>query len=102
MTPVWKEYLKHLDAKKDSAEDNSVNPGYTTDSINTSRPGLPSRNDDSTVSMPSNRDNKSVSFADPIAEDLIQPNVALTEEESIIGSKPIFTAGDMPLNNELH
>ena len=102
MTQVWKEYLKRVDAKKDSADDDSVNPGYTTDSSNTSRPGLLSSNDNSTVSTSSTRGSKSVSFADPVAEDLIQPNVALTEEESIIGGELSFTAGDTTPNNKLH
>ena len=79
MTPVWKEYLKHLDAKKDSAGDASVNSGYTTNSSNTSRLGLLSKNNDSTVSTSSTRDSKSVSFADPVAEELTQPSVVLTE-----------------------
>ena len=88
--------------KKDSADDASVNSGYTTDSSNTSRPGLLSRNDDSTVSTSLTRNSKSVSFANPVAEDLIRPNAALTEEESIIGSKLSFAAGDMHPNDELH
>ena len=50
MTLVWKEYLKRLDAKRDFADDASVNLGYTTNSSNTGRPGLLPRNDHSTVS----------------------------------------------------
>ena len=102
MTPVWKEYLKRLDQKKDSADDDSVNSGHTTDSSNTSRPGLLPRNDDYTVSTSSTRDSKSVSFVVPVAEDLVQSNVALTEEDTIIGSRLSFAAGDTPPNNELH
>ena len=62
MTPVWKEYFKRLDAKKDSADDDFVNSGYTTVSSNTSRLGLLPRNDDSTVSTSSTRDSKSVAI----------------------------------------
>ena len=93
MTPVWKEYLKRLDAKKDSADDDSVNSGYTTNASDTSRPGLLPRNDDSTASTPSTRDSKSVSIADPFAEDLVQPNVALTKEDAIIGTELSFQRG---------
>ena len=102
MTPVWKEYLKRLDAKKDSADDDFVNSGYTTDSSDMIRPGLLPRNDDSTVSTSSTCDSKSVSFADPVGNDLVQSNVALTEEDTIAGSEPSFAAGDTPPNDELH